>query len=117
MQRQHLSKNYKEAIREISENRSTMTEGRRNELTLFVLEREVEKTRTQMKKPFKLSIDDSFLTIISMVENGWDISKALARLRIDKGLFYRTISKEQKCLLDMAKTVNTKFGIGSRDGQ
>ncbi len=58
-------------------------------------------------------VSGSFSTVITMVEKGWDISKALAKLGISRTTFYRKITKEQKCLLDMAKTQNTKFGVGS----
>ena len=61
----------------------------------------------------KPNVVGSFSTVISMVENGWDISKALAKLGISRTTFYRKITKEQKCLLDMAKTQNTKYGVGS----
>ena len=58
-------------------------------------------------------ISGSFSTVISMVEKGWNISKALAKLGINRTTFYRKITKEQKCLLGMAKTLNTKYGAGS----
>lgn len=61
-------------------------------------------------------VSGSFSTLISMVEDGWDISKALAKLGISRSTFYRHITKEQKCLLDMAKTLNTKYGVGSIGG-
>ena len=57
---------------------------------------------------------ENFNIVISMVENGWDISKALAKIGISRSTFYRLITKEQKCILDMARTLNTKYGIGSR---
>lgn len=58
-------------------------------------------------------VSGSFSTVISMVEQGWDISKALAKLGISRSTFYRKITKEQKYLLDMTKTANTKYGVGS----
>jgi hypothetical protein len=57
-------------------------------------------------------IDNSFSTVISMIENGYNISEALNKLGIAKPTFYRHITKEQKCLLDIAKTANTKYGAG-----
>lgn len=60
-----------------------------------------------------VDVSGNFSTVISMVEKGWDISKALAKLGICRSTFYRKITKEQKCLLDMAKTLNTKYGVGS----
>lgn len=62
----------------------------------------------------KTDVSGSFSTVISMVEQGWDISKALAKLGISRSTFYRKITKHQKCLLDMAKTSNTKYGVGSK---
>ena len=64
----------------------------------------------------KTDVSGSFSTVISMVEQGWDISKALAKIGISRSTFYRKITKHQKCLLDMAKTSNTKYGVGSRGG-
>jgi len=61
----------------------------------------------------KVDVGSSFSTVISMVKQGWDISKALAKLGISRSTFYRKITKEQKCLLDMTKTANTKYGVGS----
>lgn len=59
-------------------------------------------------------VSGSFNTIISMVEEGWNISDAVAKLGIDRNVFYSNITKEQKGLLDIAKTLNTKYGVGSR---
>lgn len=67
----------------------------------------------QKPQSCQTDVSGSFSTVISMVENGWDISKALAKLGISRTTFYRKITKEQKCLLDMAKTQNTKYGVGS----
>lgn len=69
--------------------------------------------QVQNKESRKTNVSNSFSTVISMVENGWDISKALVKLGVSRSTFYRNISKEQKCLLDMAKTLNTKYGVGT----
>ena len=66
----------------------------------------------QKPKSCKTDVSGSFPTVISMVEQGWDISKALAKLGISRSTFYRKITKHQKCLLDMSKTLNTKYGAG-----
>lgn len=58
-------------------------------------------------------INSIFSTVISMVEKGYNISKALTKLGISRPTFYKKITKEQKCLLDFAKTLNTKYGVGS----
>lgn len=58
-------------------------------------------------------VSGSFSKVISMVEDGYNIYEALDKLGISRSTFYRKITKEQKCLLDMAKTQNTKYGVGS----
>jgi DNA-binding NtrC family response regulator len=68
----------------------------------------------QKPQSSQTDVSGSFSTVISMVEKSWDISKALAKLGINRTTFYRKITKEQKCLLDMAKTQNTKYGVGSK---
>ncbi len=69
--------------------------------------------KEQNPQSCQTDVSGSFSTVISMVEQGWDISKALAKLGISRSTFYRKITKEQKCLLDMTKTANTKYGVGS----
>jgi len=49
-----------------------------------------------------------------MVEDGWNISEAVPKFGISKTTFYNNITKEQRVLLGMAKTLNTKYGAGSR---
>ncbi len=66
-----------------------------------------------VEKSGKELVQESFAKVILMVEDGWDISKALINLKIDRGTFYYHISKLQKAELDMAKTLNTKYGVGS----
>jgi hypothetical protein len=62
----------------------------------------------------KPCVSGSFSTVILMVEDGWNISTALEKLGISRAKFYKEISVEQKCLLDMVKTANTKYGVGSK---
>lgn len=62
-------------------------------------------------------VSGSFPKVISMVEDGYNIYEALDKLGICRSTFYRHLSKEQKCLLDMAKTLNTKYGVGSKGGR
>lgn len=57
-------------------------------------------------------VSGSFSKVISMVEDGYNICEALSKLGIDRKLFYANISKQQKSELQMAKTLNTKFGVG-----
>ena len=61
----------------------------------------------------KSIVNGCFNKVIAMVEEGLNISEALYKLGVNRGMFYKTISKQQKCLLDMAKTSNTKYGVGS----
>ena len=62
----------------------------------------------------KPNINRDFPKVISMVEDGYTISKALSKIGINRKTFYRHLTKEQKCLLGMAKTQNTKYGTGRR---
>ena len=58
-------------------------------------------------------VSRNFPKVISMVESGENIYEALNKIGIDRGLFYRLITKQQKVELQMAKTLNTKYGVGS----
>ena len=62
----------------------------------------------------KSDIDKLFSKVISMVEDGWDISKAIKKIGYCKTSFYNKITPQQKALLDIAKTLNTKYGVGSK---
>lgn len=68
-----------------------------------------------MKIENQKAINESFSTVISMVENGWTISKALTRLKISSNTFYRGITKEQKHLLDTARALRTKYAYRYKD--
>ncbi len=57
-------------------------------------------------------VSGSFSKVISMVEDGYNIYTALEKLGINRTTFYANISKQQKSELQMAKTLNTKFGVG-----
>ena len=57
-------------------------------------------------------VSGSFSKVISMVEDGYNVYDALNKLGIDRTLFYKLITKQQKTELQMAKTLNTKFGVG-----
>jgi hypothetical protein len=59
-------------------------------------------------------IDIVFNNVIKLVEDGFTIQQSLQKLKFDRLKFYKSISKEQKVLLQMAKTSNTIYGIGSR---
>lgn len=71
------------------------------------------KSSEQKPQSCKTDISDIFTTVIAMVEDGWDISKALSKIGANRSTFYKKISKEQKLLLNIAKTTNTKYGAGS----
>jgi len=58
-------------------------------------------------------VSRSFSKVISMVESGENISDAIKKIGIDRAFFYRYITKQQKVELQMAKTLNTKYGVGS----
>jgi hypothetical protein len=58
-------------------------------------------------------VSGSFSKVISMVESGETICNTLNKLCIDRGMFYRFITEQQKVELQMAKTLNTKYGVGS----
>lgn len=55
-----------------------------------------------------------FYSVIKEVEKGCTISQAVKKIGINSSTFYRKINKEQKCLLDLYRTSNTKYGAGSR---
>jgi len=54
-------------------------------------------------------INKNFDRLIELVENGSNITIALKKLGIDR----RYLSNSQKCLVQIAKTSNTKYGMGS----
>lgn len=45
-----------------------------------------------------------------MVEQGWTISKALKKLKIDRSAFYFNLSDLQKAELTQARTLKTQVG-------
>ena len=53
-----------------------------------------------------------FRSVIRLVEEGLGINEALKKINISSQSFYRKISKEQKQLLRISKTANTKYGVG-----
>jgi DNA invertase Pin-like site-specific DNA recombinase len=53
-------------------------------------------------------IDIVFKNVIKLVEEGLGINEALIKLSFNRTTFYRKISKEQKQLLQITKTANTK---------
>ena len=57
-------------------------------------------------------VSGSFSKVISMVEDGYNIYEALDKLGINRTIFYANISEKQKSELKIAKTLNTKFGVG-----
>jgi hypothetical protein len=60
-------------------------------------------------------VNDNFVKVISMVENGLTISVALDKLGINRSTFYRGITKTQKAELQMTKISNAKFGVSWED--
>ena len=70
----------------------------------------VRKTQDPTLK--KELVSGNFSKVISMVESGENIYEALNKLGINRTLFYRLITTQQKLELQMAKTLNTKYGAG-----
>ena len=54
-----------------------------------------------------------FPKVLSLISDGYNICIALKKLGITKSWFYRNISAQQKAEMDMTKTLNTKYGVGS----
>lgn len=55
-------------------------------------------------------IQAAFSDVVSLVEQGWNISEALKKLKIDRTMFYANISPLQKTELTQAKTLKTQVG-------
>ena len=71
------------------------------------------KNSNQTHKSCKKDFIVSFSSVLSMVEQGWDITDALKKLGISSSTFYRKITENQKNILNKAKALNTKYGIDS----
>lgn len=59
-----------------------------------------------------IDINIVYNNVIKLVEDGFTIDQSLKKLNYSRNTFYRKISKEQKILLQMAKTANAKHYIG-----
>lgn len=59
----------------------------------------------------KEMIKRNYSKLISMVEDGYNISDALNKLKMCRTTFYKCITKEQKAELKMIKTANSTFGV------
>jgi ACT domain-containing protein len=59
-------------------------------------------------------VSGSYSSILKLVEEGWNISDAVAKFGISRSAFYRKISEKQKQEIYAAKKLNTKYGVGSR---
>ena len=57
----------------------------------------------------KFNIEDIFPKVITMVENGYTISKALNILKANRLSFYKSLNKEKKLLLRITKTANAQY--------
>jgi hypothetical protein len=73
-----------------------------------------KNNKSDTKKTTKEIVMENFSKVVSMVEDGYNIYEALKKLGIKSQSFYGYISKQQKAELQMAKTLNTKYGVGSR---
>jgi hypothetical protein len=52
--------------------------------------------------------------ILRLVEEGWNISEAVAHFGLQRGVFYNNITDLQKQEIYYAKKLHTKMGVGSR---
>lgn len=58
------------------------------------------------------SVSGSYSSILKLVEEGLNISDALAEFGISRNTFYRKITDKQKQEIYAAKKLHTKFGVG-----
>jgi len=58
------------------------------------------------------SFDVIYSKVIAMVEEGCNIYEALITLKVDRVLFYKNMTKQQRLELQMVKTLNTQYGVG-----
>lgn len=58
------------------------------------------------------SVSGSYSSILKLVEEGWNISDAIAKFGINGTSFYRKITDKQKQEIYAAKKLHTKFGVG-----
>ena len=63
----------------------------------------------ESKKP---TFDENFSKVLSMVEEGINIYEALKVIKLDRTIFYKGLSAQQRVELQMAKTMHTKCGVG-----
>jgi len=63
-----------------------------------------------LNNAFDPSDADLFNKIISIIESGYGIGKALISVNVEPHSFYKNITKEQRGLISIAKTQNTKYG-------
>jgi len=57
-------------------------------------------------------INSQYPKVLAMVEDGWNISKALEIFGVDRQTFYKNITNDQKIELQMAKTAHAKYEYG-----
>ena len=60
------------------------------------------------------SVSGSYSAILKLVEDGLNISEAIARFGINRSTFYKKITEKQKQEIYAAKKLHTKYGVGSR---
>ena len=59
------------------------------------------------------NVSSSFSEILKLVEDGINISDAIAKFGIHRATFYRNITESQKQEIYAAKKLHTKYGVGS----
>ena len=75
----------------------------------------MKKETSKNEQPCTLhSVSGSYSSILKLVEDGWNISDAIAKFGIKRGTFYRKITDKQKAEIYAAKKLHTKYGVGSK---
>jgi len=69
-----------------------------------------------MKKDIKILVQAKYSEILKLVEEGWTISDAISKFKIDRGRFYNNITDIQKQELIFAKSLHASYGRGFNFG-
>ena len=100
---QELDKDYSEAVKQISENRNKMTEGRRNELTIALIEREIDGLDTkELDLRTRIAVFEKF-------KSGHEINISLIQRQCRCGYFSASRVLENLINDGLVKSGNTKY--------
>ena len=58
------------------------------------------------------NVNNSYPSILKLVEDGWNITDAVLKFGINTSTFYRKITGKQKAEIYAAKKLHTKYGAG-----